>query len=689
MSELELASELMRWAALACVLYQVRRWPHGWTVGLLVLTSLLLIEQVGVRAFALQSELPPSARLVYRLGSFAISALLLGGAFACVRALGPRRPSVPDREQAPPRARDEAERRPPSKPTPLAAEEPNQTLRARARQQEALANLGRRILASASLGEALDDAVHTVARTLRVSGSSIFEFAFHRRSLVLRSGAGRMSDYLGVALSAGRDSYLGQALSQEQRVIVSDLDEAPLLRPQLLPYAQARSAIAVVIPGRDRPLGVLAAHAAEASRFTDEDAHFIQGVANLISATMEQERTRAELDRGRERALQAQKLQALGRLSGGIAHDLNNVLHAIVGNTELALRRSNEDSVAANNLRQVLTAAQRARALIQQVLTFSLQGRPERTRVEIESIVDEVVVLMRGCLPKDVRIYKTVLLPSATVVADSTQLYQVLVNLCTNAGHAMPESGGEIEVSIDGAYLSADEARDLGLEEGRYILLSVRDTGHGIPSEIRDRIFDPFFSASGVAGSAREGTGMGLAVVHGIVDAHHGHVRVESDPGEGARFDVFLPQSEESAPESTASEAQLSSSRPASDDVRVLFVDDEPALVLMTEQGLGGHGFEVTGMQSSTRALEVFRQDPFAFDVVVMDQNMPELCGDALAKELIQIRHDIPIVLCTGYANEVTPEELQAIGVREYLNKPLAIDHLANVVRRAARSAAH
>jgi len=671
MTELELVSTLIRWTAFTYALYLVQRRPHPWTFGALGLVSLLVVSQVGIHAFEFDVQLAGASRFGYAVGSLAISTLLLGGVGGIHRALRSGAQAGTEVAATPPGAETESQR---------------ETLRSRAKQQEAVANLGRRILASTKVEESVHDAVHTVARTLSVSGSSIFEYAYHRRSLILRAGAGRMSDYLGTALAAASESHLGVALLQEQRVIVDDFDESPMRRPQILPYAQARSAVAVVISGRERPYGVLAAHAAEAGRFSEEDAHFIQGVANLLAATIEQERSRAEIDRNRERAIQSQKLEALGRLSGGIAHDFNNMLHAIVGNTEITLSGLGGDSAYAHNLRQVLATAQRARALVQQVLTFSLQGRPERSPVEVESIVDEVVVLMKGYLPSEVRIYKTIRHPGAMVVADSTQIYQVLVNLCTNAGHAMPAAGGEIEVSIDSVELTQSQARELGLRQGRYVSLAVRDTGHGIRPEIRDRIFDPFFSAGSAPGVIGEGTGMGLAVVHGIVDSHQGRVRVESEPGHGARFEVFLPQTTEAVVSEPPQESpqRVVTVRSGTEAIRVLFVDDEPALVQMTEQGLGDYGFEVTGLRSSASALEQFRSDPHAYDVVVMDQNMPELRGDALAKEMLQVRADIPIILCTGYANEVTPEELRAIGVREYLSKPLTIDRLANVIRRVA-----
>jgi signal transduction histidine kinase/ActR/RegA family two-component response regulator len=547
-------------------------------------------------------------------------------------------------------------------------------LRARARQQEAVANLGRRVLVSSNVEAAIEDAVHTATRALEVAGCGFFEYVPATRSLVIAAGGGALAPFTRTTISATPEHQLGSSVSEGSRIVVADFDArgAPR-RPPLLPYVASRSGVSVVALGPDSTFGVLAAFAREPERFTEEDAHFLQGVANLLASAIERDRTLRELDRGREKVFQAQKLEALGTLSGGIAHDFNNMLQAIVGHTQLALGETREGSAAQLNLRQVLIAAQRARELTSQVLTFGQRTRPQRVRIEIRPIIEEVVGLMRATVPPNLQIQTRIDAPSASVHADSIQLYQVLVNLCTNATHALRGKGGLLEIGVDIDPTTRSQSGQ------SFVRLWVRDNGPGIRPEVRERIFEPFFSARADGAGPGEGTGMGLAVVHGIVLAHGGSVRVESQPGRGATFFVLLPSAELAAVRAPAAAPAAPSPKPGG---TLLFVDDEPALVSMAKQGLSAEGYEVVGMTSSMQALEEFRRDPQRYRLVLMDQNMPGLKGEALAKELLAIRRDLPIILCTGYAEEWTPEQARALGVREYLTKPISLDALAAIVRR-------
>jgi len=549
-------------------------------------------------------------------------------------------------------------------------------LRARARQQESVANLGRRALASSDLDQVFKDAAHTIARTLGVEYCTLLELVPHGTSFVVRASAGWQEPSLGeVRFGADSGNQAGYTVATARRVIVGDFGHEKRFSPPLLPrYNDVKSGVSVLIPGSDRPFGVLCAHSRQRGRFEEEDAHFLQSVANLIAAAIDRDRAIRELQLGRERLFQSQKLEALGTLSGGIAHDFNNMLHAIIGNAQLALADSAPNSPMRSNLEDVLSAANRARELTKQILTFSLRSRPQREAIEVHAVVREVVTLMRASLPATIEIRQRIENEGDVVLADSIQLYQVLVNLCTNAGQAMRERGGVLEISVDIVLIPGrDDPKVPELDSGFYVRTSVRDTGHGIPSDIIGRIFEPFFSAAATG----QGTGMGLAVAHGIIEAHHGAITVESHPGEGALFRVYLPRIE-----GTIAQREHDTEPIPAGSERILLIDDESALVSMGKQALGSLGYSVVGLTNSEHGLRTFLANPHSFDLVIMDQQMPGLRGDVLAKEILAVRSDIPIILCTGYTDQLTPEDARMIGIKEYLAKPVTIDVLGKTVRR-------
>jgi signal transduction histidine kinase/ActR/RegA family two-component response regulator len=662
MTELAAASVVARVSALIWALVLLQRTQDVRMLRLFVAIAVLTAWLV--TTLALDAPWFSSFALVSDLGSLTLSACLLLSVPMLESYLGRERKR---------RARDQEE----SERLAELESRRETVLRARARQQEAVANLGRRVLASSNLEAAVEDAVHTAARALEVAGCGYFEYVPASRSLVLSAGGGALAPFTRTVITAAPEHQLGISVTEGSRLVVDDFDArgAPR-RPPLLPYVASRSGVSVVALGSESTFGVLAAFARESDRFTEEDAHFLQGIANLLVSAIERDRTLRELDRGREKVYQAQKLEALGTLSGGIAHDFNNMLQAIVGHTQLALGEMREGSAAQSNLRQVLSAAQRARELTSQVLTFGQRSRPQRVRIEIRPIIEEVVGLMRATVPPHLQIQTRIDAPGASVHADSIQLYQVLVNLCTNAAHALRgRTGGVLEIGVDVDPTTRSQSGQ------SFVRIWVHDDGPGIRPEVRERIFEPFFTARVDGCGPGEGTGMGLAVVHGIVQAHGGSIRVESEPGRGATFFVLLP----SAEPLPLRPAVVPAARPSG--ATLLFVDDEPALVSMAKQGLSAEGYEVVGMTSSKQALEEFRRNPDRYRLVLMDQNMPGLKGEALAKELLAIRKDLPIILCTGYAEEWTPEQARALGVREYLTKPISLDALAAIVRRTLERA--
>ena len=379
---------------------------------------------------------------------------------------------------------------------------------------------------------------------------------------------------------------------------------------------------------------------------------------------------------------QAQKMQAIGTLAGGIAHDFNNILAAMIGFTELALDDLKEDGRARKHLEYVRSAGYRGRDLVKQILTFSRQSEQERKPVQMVPIVREVLKLMRALLPSTVEIRPKIETEEGVILADPVQMHQLLINLCTNAGQAMKAGKGVLEVRVSDFILSDPaDAPYPDMEPGPYLKLSVSDTGAGIDDLIKDRIFEPFFTT-------REsgGTGMGLSVVYGIVKSHQGAITVSSAPGRGSTFAVYFRKLRD-----TQASAAEGHAKPAAEPVkgkrRILFVDDEEALVEVGKQMLERLGYEVVAEKDSVRALKQFQRDPGMFDLVITDQTMPNMTGIELAKRMMSIKKDIPIILCTGFSEVISSESAKAMGIREFVMKPIIKNEMAETIRRVIADA--
>jgi signal transduction histidine kinase/putative methionine-R-sulfoxide reductase with GAF domain len=369
---------------------------------------------------------------------------------------------------------------------------------------------------------------------------------------------------------------------------------------------------------------------------------------------------------------QTQKLEAIGTLAGGIAHDFNNILFGIIGFTELAMDSVPPDSDTADNLREVLTASGRASELVRQILTFSRRTETRQMEIRLSDVAREVLKLIRASLPTTIEI-RTEFRTIGLVEADPAQLHQVLMNLCTNAGHAMPQ-GGVLQVSVTEA--TVEDQMELGgstLEAGSYVVLSVSDTGVGMDEEVKRRLFEPFFTTKGVG----EGTGLGLPVVHGIVTAHGGAVSVYSEPGAGSTFRVYLPGSARTLPAPVEADPVV-----ASGSERVLYVDDEPSLARMGERILARRGYTVTAMSSALDALARLKADPAAFDAVITDQTMPHMTGTELAIRIREVSPGLPVILCTGFTLSLPEDQLEAGGIRAVLPKPIVPQELEATLRR-------
>ncbi len=373
---------------------------------------------------------------------------------------------------------------------------------------------------------------------------------------------------------------------------------------------------------------------------------------------------------------QSQKMEAMGTLAGGIAHDFNNILGAILGYGELAQQQSAPDTPLRRYLDNVMHAAGRAKVLVDRILGFSRSGLGERAHVHIQSVVEETLELIAASLPAGIRLEKTLTAGDAAVFGDSTHLHQVAMNLCTNAVHAM-EHGGVLNVLLERVDLADEQTVSRGtLSPGSYIRLAIMDTGVGIPPDVVERIFDPFFTTRGVG----KGTGLGLSLVHGIVTDLGGAIDVKSAIGVGTSFDIWLPVTTEvGKPVTTTAIPELRHGRGET----VMIVDDEPTLVALAEEMLAGLGYEPVGFESSRLALQVFRAKPERFDLVLTDEAMPDLVGTELAREILLLRPDIPIILMSGHGGAALEERAADIGVREVLHKPLQRVDLTEALARA------
>jgi two-component system, cell cycle sensor histidine kinase and response regulator CckA len=380
-----------------------------------------------------------------------------------------------------------------------------------------------------------------------------------------------------------------------------------------------------------------------------------------------------ELKRMESELRQAHKMEAIGTLAGGIAHDFNNILSSILGYTELALDDAPRGTLLEDNLLEVLTAAKRARDLVKQILAFARQSEEKVKPIQIRPIAREALKLIRSTLPADIEIRSNLISDSA-MMGNPTQIHQILINLCTNAAHAMEFTGGVLEVDLEDVRVTAHTAPAHGnLETGDYLRLRVSDTGVGIAPEHIESVFQPFFTTK----APGQGTGMGLAMVHGIMESYKGKIMVDSQPGEGTRFTLYFPVSKTQAEEHLDGSPELPTGRE-----RILLVDDEYPIVNMAGMILERLGYNVTSRTSSIEALNLFRSRPMDFDLILTDMTMPNMTGAELASEIMRIRPDIPVVLCTGYSNKISETLSTQLGIRAFAYKPFIKKDMAVTLRR-------
>ena len=524
--------------------------------------------------------------------------------------------------------------------------------------------------ANRSLQAEIDQRKKTEARLTR--SHERYQFLYHHTPVMLHSidQENRLisvNDYWLKKMGYARDEVIGNHVTRFMTDISIRLTNE-IIDPALKDYGFIENAEYQLKKKNGDVIDTLFSAALE----TDD-----QGERYTLAFIMDvTERKLAEKEKMQlERQLrQAQKMEAIGTLAGGITHDFNNVLTAIMGYSDLALEKITPDNPIHPFLKQVLQASHRAKALVKQILTFSRQAEQEKAPIHICPIIKETTKLIMASQPPDIVVSTHIRTDADMIFGDATQIYQVLMNLFTNAIHAMGDKGGQLSIILDAMEINDDvPVVNRELSKGPHLKLEVRDTGHGMSPDILERIFDPFFTTKG----REEGTGMGLAVTHGIIRNHFGTITVSSTEHAGTCFVLYLPQI------SDAEEIEEHKNNPPLRGTeRVLLVDDDPLLINIGKKMLESLGYEVTAMKESPEALERFRSQPDQFDIVITDQTMPRMKGVELALALMDIRPDIPVILCTGFSHLIDSEKAKALGIKEFLLKPYVQNDMSRAIRR-------
>jgi PAS domain S-box-containing protein len=542
-----------------------------------------------------------------------------------------------------------------------------EALRRRERQQAAVAALGRHLIESRDLALLYHTAAALVARTLDVDFSSVLEVLPDRSSLLLRAGVGWQPDSVGaIQISTREASPAGLAFHAEQPVLVEDLPHDERFKEsQFLSRHGVVSGVSVTIPGSTHPMGVVGAHSRSHRNFTQDDIYFLQAVAHLLGTAAEREQTEAAFR-------QAQRLEAVGRLAGGVAHDFNNLLTAISGYAQLVLAELPPDSSMREDVEEITKASRRAATLTRQLLAFSRQQVLQPRAFKLNEVVEEMQRMLHRLIGENIGL-ETVLqhgLPAVT--ADPGQIEQVIVNLVVNARDAMPD-GGTLLLETQDVTLEANSADSESPAPGRYVMLAVSDTGIGMDRELRARIFEPFFTTKGNEG----GTGLGLATVYGIVKQSGGHVAVYSEPGHGTTFKIYLPHATSADPP-VRQEAAVSA--PARGET-ILLVEDEETVRRLAERILRSAGYHIISASEPHEALRLSQEYLDPVHLLATDVVMPNMSGRDLATHLVATRPDTRVLYLSGYTDPgILRQGLLAVEAA-FLQKPFTAEGLLAKVR--------
>ncbi|MBW1863350.1 MAG: response regulator [Deltaproteobacteria bacterium] len=544
--------------------------------------------------------------------------------------------------------------------------------------------VGSMINSTLNLAEVLTLIMRHVNRVTDSEASTLMLLDDQTEELVFSVPTGPKADQLtDIRIPPGK-GIAGWVVEHEQLALIPDAAKDQRFYSEIdkVSGLETKTILCVPLKAKAKLIGVLEViNKIDGTSFTEEDALFLSIFASQAAMAIENARLYGELEDRLEDAKQMQKtlaksekFEALGQMASGVAHDFNNILSAIMGYAEIAQYDIPEKNQVTQSIEQVLKASHRAKDLVSQILAFSRQSEQERIPVQVHQIVEEALKLLRASMPTTIEIRQDIATNGSAILADPTQIHQILMNLCTNAHHAMREKGGILEVNVSNMEVGGNElATYPNLKPGPYIKLSISDTGDGMDQSTLERIFDPYFTTK----EKGVGTGMGLAVVHGIVKSHDGAITVSSEQGRGTTFNVLFPRVQKDIEH----EAEAFEPLPSGNE-RILFVDDEKALADLGKQMLGRLGYKVFTRTSSIEALEAFRADPHKFDLIITDMTMPNMTGDVLAEEIMAIRPDIPIMLCTGFSERITKENAKKIGIREFAMKPLIMGNLARTIRK-------
>ena len=531
-----------------------------------------------------------------------------------------------------------------------------------------------------------DQIAEITGRRLKYDRVMIMTASDDRAQLLYRGGSGfreKEQAYLQryrISLREPSEGVFYEAFKEARPILVNDMD---LLREKstqrsfrLAEIMNPKAFITCPISYDDTVVGIIvAANINIPKKMGRNDKNLMMGVAQQIGGAYHKQKLEAEYEAFNKQVARLQRMEALGVLAGGIAHDFNNILSPILGYTDLCIGTSSGDNYNLDYIKRIRKASIRAQELVRQILAFSRQGKQEFIRIQIRPIVKETLQLLRASLPSTIEIKKNIYSNLKPVMADPTLVHQIVMNLCTNAYQAMKDDGGVLTVTLTEEVISSGHLVDnLYLTAGSYTRLTVSDTGCGMTREIMDRIFEPYFTTK----EKGKGTGLGLSITHNIVGQLKGYIGVNSTPFEGTNFDVYFPQVEEDSPRDDI----VPDYRTAGGTERIMVVDDEVSILTLFEEIFEEAGYTVAAFEDSNMAFDVFCQRPENVDLVVTDMTMPGLTGTALARKMMEINKDLPVILCTGHSDGIDEKTATAMGIKAFFMKPIIPGHLTSTIRK-------
>jgi|GEM_PF-756712 two-component system, cell cycle sensor histidine kinase and response regulator CckA len=550
---------------------------------------------------------------------------------------------------------------------------------------ETLSAISKTVNQSLNLDQILNDALDRIMELFKPHSAHIRLLDIKTQELMLAAHKGlTVEDLKKLRKKIKLDTAISiHAIASHTAVVIEDILTDPYTagKSSFCEKIGCRTLVTIPLFGKDKMLGHMSIRGREPSAFTAGEIQNFTSIGHQIGTAIENatlyqdmEITLKTLNETQDNLRQAQKLESIGTLAGGIAHDFNNILSPIMIHSEMAMMDLAPDSPVQHNLKEIFKSGERARDVVKQILAFSRKGKGERVAIKITPILKDALKMLRSSIPTTVDIQQNLTTESDTVFADPTQIHQIILNLGTNAAHAMRESGGILKVNlVQEDFDSNPSARYPGINPGAYLKLTVSDTGTGIDDETIQRIFEPYFTTKGPG----EGTGMGLSLIHGIVKSYGGDITVKSEPGKGSTFNVYFPRID-----ADVSPVEKSSARLPGGTESILFVDDEKGMIDALKPMLEALGYKLTTRTSSIEALEVFRANPKGFDLLITDMSMPNMTGKDLAMEVMSIRRDIPVILCSGFSEQMDDTKTKEIGISAFIMKPIIIREMADTIRR-------